>query len=232
MKLNTIVVDDSSIQRITIAKLISEHSNLRLGGDFSNALEAKSYITNNHVDLIFLDIEMPHITGFDLLDGLKIKPLIVFITSKADYAVKAFEYSALDFLQKPIKKERFLVSVKKALEMHQLKHDQIHDDHGPHLIIKSNLKKIKVYTSHIKWVEAFGDYIKVVTYEDTFLVLSTMKAFESELPKDNFLRIHKSYIINLDKVERFNSKQVEIDSEKIPLSRNKKEEIITILENY
>ena len=73
MKLNTIVVDDSSIQRITIAKLISEHTNLRLGGDFSNALEAKSYITNNHVDLIFLDIEMPHITGFDLLDGLKIK---------------------------------------------------------------------------------------------------------------------------------------------------------------
>ncbi len=148
MKLNTIVVDDSSIQRITIAKLISEHTNLRLGGDFSNALEAKSYITNNHVDLIFLDIEMPHITGFDLLDGLKIKPLIVFITSKADYAVKAFEYSALDFLQKPIKKERFLVSVKKALEMHQLKHDQIHDDHGPHLIIKSNLKKIKVQLNH------------------------------------------------------------------------------------
>jgi DNA-binding LytR/AlgR family response regulator len=106
MKLNTIVVDDSSIQRITIAKLISEHPNLLLGGDFSNALEAKNYITNNTVDLIFLDIEMPHITGFDLIDGLKIKPLIVFITSKADYAVKAFDYSALDFLQKPIKKTR------------------------------------------------------------------------------------------------------------------------------
>ena len=102
MKLNTIVVDDSSIQRITIAKLISEHPNLVLGGDFSNALEAKNYITNNTVDLIFLDIEMPHITGFDLIDGLKIKPLIVFITSKADYALKAFDYSALDFLQKHI----------------------------------------------------------------------------------------------------------------------------------
>ncbi len=232
MKLNTIVVDDSSIQRITIAKLISDHPNLLLGGDFSNALEAKNYITNNAVDLIFLDIEMPHITGFDLIDGLKIKPLIVFITSKADYAVKAFDYSALDFLQKPIKKTRFLVAAKKAIEMHQLKNDQSHDDNGPHLIIKSNLKKIKVYTSHVKWVEAFGDYIKVVTYEDTHLVLSTMKSFEIELPKDNFLRIHKSYIINLDKVDRFNSKQVEIGGEKIPLSRNKKEEIISILENY
>lgn len=232
MKLNTIVVDDSSIQRITIAKLISEHPNLKLSGDFSNALEAKSHISNNQVDLIFLDIEMPHITGFDLLDGLKIKPQIIFITSKADYAVKAFDYSAVDFLLKPIKKERFILSVKKAVEMYQLKHENHIDEQVAHIIIKSNLKKIKVFISRIKWIEAFGDYIKVVTYDETHLVLSTMKAFESELPKDQFLRIHKSYIINLDKVEQINSKFVEIDGEKIPLSRNKKEEIITILENY
>jgi two-component system, LytTR family, response regulator len=232
MKLNTLVVDDSSIQRITIAKLISENPNLKLCGDFANALDAKSYLTNNHVDLLFLDIEMPHITGFDLLDGLKIKPLIVFITSKSDYAVKAFEYSAIDFLQKPIKKERFLQSVKKATEMHHLKNDNIVDDQGPHIVIKSNLKKIKIPIIKIKWVAAFGDYIKVVTYDDAHLVLSTMKSFESELPKDKFLRIHKSYIINLDKVERFNSKTVEIDGEQIPLSRNKKEEIIAVLESY
>lgn len=232
MKLNTIVVDDSSIQRMTIAKLIKEHIHLKLSGDFSNALDAKNYISNHLVDLIFLDIEMPHITGFDLLDGLKVKPQIIFVTSKADYAVKAFDYAAVDFLQKPIKKERFLISVKKAVEMYHLKRDVTNDDHGPHIIIKSNLKKIKVFTSKIKWVEAFGDYIKVVTYDETYLVLSTMKAFENELPKEHFLRIHKSYIVNLDKVERFNSKHIEIDGEKIPLSRNKKEEIVTILENY
>lgn len=232
MKLNTIVVDDSSIQRITIAKLISEHPNLKLCGDFANALETKNFVNNHHVDLIFLDIEMPHITGFDLLDGLKEKPQIIFITSKADYAVKAFDYAATDFLQKPINKERFMLSVKKAVEMHHLKHENHQDEHGPHIIIKSNLKKIKVFTAKIKWIEAFGDYIKVVTYDETYLVLSTMKAFETELNNDQFLRIHKSYIINLEKVERFNSKFVEIDGEKIPLSRNKKEEIITILENY
>lgn len=232
MKLNTIVVDDSAIQRITIAKLITDHPHLKLSGDFSNALEAKSHISNHEVDLIFLDIEMPHISGFDLLDGLKVKPQIIIITSKADYAVKAFDYSATDFLQKPIKKERFIQSVKKAVEMYHLKHDTHSDDNIAHIIIKSNLKKIKVSIPKIKWIEAFGDYIKVVTYDETHLVLSTMKAFESELPKEQFLRIHKSYIINLDKVERFNSKYVEIDGEKIPLSRNKKEEIITILENY
>lgn len=232
MKLNTIVVDDSSIQRTTITKLVKEHINLNLCGDFSNALDAKNYISNYLVDLIFLDIEMPHITGFDLLDGLKIKPQIIFITSKPDYAVKAFDYSAVDFLQKPIKKERFIISVKKAVEMYHLKREGANEEQGSHIIIKSNLKKIKVYTSKIKWIEAFGDYIKVITYDDTHLVLSTMKAFENELPNENFLRIHKSYIINLDKIERFNSKHVEIDGEKIPLSRNKKEEIITVLENY
>ncbi len=101
MKLNCIVVDDSAIQRMTITKLVNESTNLNLVGDFANALEAKNAINNNAVDLIFLDIEMPLINGFDLLDGLKTKPQIVFITSKADYAVKAFDYEATDFLQKP-----------------------------------------------------------------------------------------------------------------------------------
>ncbi len=232
MELNTIVVDDSSIQRITIAKLISDHNNLRLGGDFSNALEAKNYISLNPVDLIFLDIEMPHITGFDLLDGLKVKPQIIFITSKADYAVKAFEYSATDFLQKPIRKDRFIEAVKKAVNMHLLKNDNIIEDPGAHIIIKSNLKKIKLGISKIKYIHAFGDYIKVVTYDDEYMVLSTMKNFEKELPKDKFLRVHKSYIINLEKVKRFNSKYIEIDGEQIPISRNGKDAIIHILEGY
>ena len=114
MKLNAIIVDDSSIQRMTIAKLVKEHIHLKYCGDFSNALDAKNYISNHLVDLIFLDIEMPHITGFDLLDGLKTKPQIIFVTSKADYAVKAFDYAAVDFY-KTNQKERFLISVKKPL---------------------------------------------------------------------------------------------------------------------
>lgn len=100
MKLNCIVVDDSAIQRITITKLVNESTLLNLIGDFSNALEAKNCINNNALDLIFLDVEMPLINGFDLLDGLKTKPQIIFITSKADYAVKAFDYQATDFFTK------------------------------------------------------------------------------------------------------------------------------------
>jgi two-component system, LytTR family, response regulator len=229
MRLNCVVVDDSSIQRMIIAKLVNNHQNLNLVGDFSNAIEAKSCMSLNPVDLIFLDVEMPVISGFDFIDGLKIKPQVIFITSKAEYALKAFDYDATDYLQKPILYERFNASVKRAMDLYQLRSEN-RDDEGEHIFIKSNLKKLKIFTSKIKWIEAFGDYVKVITEDDSNLVLSTMKAFENELPKERFVRVHKSYIINIDKVERFNSKFAEIGSSKIPLSRNKKEDLIKALE--
>ncbi|WP_418262841.1 LytR/AlgR family response regulator transcription factor [Flavobacterium faecale] len=228
MKLNCVVVDDSSIQRMIIAKLVNNHPNLHLVGDFSNAIEAKSCMSIHNVDLIFLDIEMPVISGFDFLDGLKTKPQIIFVTSKAEYAMKAFDYDATDYLQKPIALDRFNASVKRAVDQYLYKHDN-KDDEGEHIFIKSNLKKLKIYTSKIKWIEAFGDYVRVVTEDDSNLVLSTMKAFEADLPGNRFVRVHKSYIINIDKVERFNSKFAEIGPTKIPLSRNKKEDLVKAL---
>ncbi|MBP6039625.1 MAG: response regulator transcription factor [Flavobacterium sp.] len=230
MKLNCIVVDDSAVQRVTITKLVNESTLLHLIGDFANALEAKNCINNNTIDLIFLDVEMPLINGFDLLDGLKTKPQIIFITSKADYAAKAFDYEATDFLQKPLSKERFIKAIKKAADLHALRYD-LHEEQGESIVIKSNLKKLKIYISKIKWIEAYGDYIKVVTDDETHLVLSTMKGFEKELPEGKFIRVHKSFIINLARVEKFNNKFAEIGTTKIPLSRNKKEEIIKAIES-
>jgi len=228
MKLNCVVVDDSSIQRMIIAKLVNNHPNLHLIGDFSNAIEARGCMSVHNVDLIFLDVEMPVISGFDFLDGLKTKPQIIFITSKAEYAMKAFDYDATDYLQKPIALERFNASVKRALELHLLRQDT-KDEEGDHIFIKSNLKKLKIFTAKIKWIEAFGDYVRVVTEDDSHLVLSTMKAFEQDLPANKFVRVHKSYIINIEKVERFNSKFAEIGNTKIPLSRNKKEDLVKAL---
>ncbi len=228
MKLNCVVVDDSSIQRMIIAKLVNNHPNLHLIGDFSNAIEAKGSMSIHNIDLIFLDIEMPVISGFDFLDGLKTKPQIIFITSKAEYAMKAFDYDATDYLQKPIALDRFNASVKRAIDLHLLKTEN-GDEDGEHIFIKSNLKKLKIFTAKIKWIEAFGDYVKVVTEEDSNLVLSTMKSFEKDLSQDKFIRVHKSYIINIDKVERFNSRFAEIGITKIPLSRHKKEALVKAL---
>ncbi len=221
-------MDDSSIQRMIISKLVNNHLNLHLIGDFSNAIEAKNCMSIHTIDLIFLDIEMPVISGFDFLDGLKIKPQIIFITSKAEYAMKAFDYDATDYLQKPIALDRFNASVKRAIDLQSLR-TETDDENGEHIFIKSNLKKLKIYTAKIKWIEAFGDYVKVVTEEDSNLVLSTMKSFEKDLSQDKFIRVHKSYIINIDKVERFNSRFAEIGITKIPLSRHKKEALVKAL---
>ena len=146
MKLNCVVVDDSSIQRMIITKLVNNHQSLHLVGDFSNAIEAKSCMSIHSVDLIFLDIEMPIINGFDFLDGLKNKPQIIFITSKADYAVKAFDYDATDYLQKPISVDRFDSAVKRAIDMHKLR-NEVSEEEGDYIFIKSNLKKLKIYIS-------------------------------------------------------------------------------------
>lgn len=231
MKLNCIVVDDSSIQRVLVTKLVESHPNLNLVGEFSNAIETKNCLANKAVDLLFLDIEMPIINGFNLLDGLKEKPQIIFVTAKAEYAVKAFDYDATDYLQKPITKERFSAAIKRALDLHMLRKDSHQEEEAEHIFIKSNLKKLKIYTSKIKWIEAYGDYVKIITDEDSHLVLSTMKSFEKDLSKEKFIRVHKSFIINVDKIEKFNSKFAEIGVTKIPLSRNKKEDLMKVLES-
>jgi two-component system LytT family response regulator len=225
MKLNCIVIEDAVIQRMINVKLVNKHSNLNLIGDFQNAKEAKNFITNHDVDLIFLDVELPIMNGFDFLDGLKDRPQIIFITSKAEYAIKAFDYRATDYLQKPITLNRFNTSVKRAVNFHKLNQSE----ETEHIFIKSNLKKLKICINKIKWIEAFGDYVKIITEKDKNLTLSTMRFFEEELPKEKFIRVHKSFIINIDKVERFNSKFAEIGVNKIPLSRNKKEDLIKAL---
>ncbi len=230
MTLNCVVVDDSSIQRLSIVKLVNSHSSLNLVAEYNSALETKNGLNTHKVDLIFLDIEMPVLNGFELLDVLNNKPQIIFVTGKTEYAFKAFNYDAIDYLQKPIVKERFNIAVEKALEQYKLKLD-FNEAEGDHIFVKSNLKKRKVYVKDIKWVEALGDYIKIVTKESSLVVLSTMKSFETKLPEDTFLRIHKSYIVNLDKIDKFNSKNVEIDSFEIPLSRNKKTLLVEALNN-
>jgi DNA-binding LytR/AlgR family response regulator len=229
--LKCFVVDDSSIQRLAIVKLIENHPNLKLAGEFSNAIETKSAIKDAGVDLIFLDVEMPILTGFDLLDDITEKPGVIFVTGQTKYAFKAFDYAAIDYLQKPIKKDRFLYAVERALLAHKMR-NEIVEDKGEFIFVKSNLKKRKVYLKELKFIQALGDYVKLITENESLVVLSTMKAFEKQLPEEDFLRIHKSYIVNLRRVEKFNSKAVELDNEVLPLSRNRKSQLIEALSQF
>ena len=230
MKLKSIIVDDSSMQRMAVAQLVNKHPNLALVAQYSNAIEANNGIKNNDIDLIFLDVEMPIINGFDLLESLENPPQVILITGKPDYALKAFDYDVTDYLYKPISSARFEASIKRAVVRHE--QSQNVNVEEEYIFVKSNLKKRKVVLNDIKWVEALGDYIKVVTNEGNIVILSAMKSFEKQLPEDKFLRIHKSYIVNLEKVEKFNSKNIEVEGRQVPLSRNKKNELMEALSNF
>ena len=201
---------------------------MNLVAQYNNAIEAKEGIATSDIDLIFLDIEMPILSGFDLLDDLTAKPQIIFVTGKTKYAFKAFDYDAIHYLRKPISKERFLNAVHKAVTNYKLKNEEGFDEED-FIFVKSNLKKRKVFLNELRYIEALGDYVKMVTEHDSLVVLSTMKAFEALLPKDRFLRIHKSYIVNLDKVIRYNSKVIELEKEELPLSRNRKTDLVQAL---
>lgn len=233
LTLNCVVVDDSTIQRLSIVKLAENHQSLNLVAEYSSAMATKEGLQKYQIDLIFLDIEMPDLSGFELLDVLNNKPQIIFVTGKTEYAFKAFNYDATDYLHKPITTERFNAAVEKALKQHKLKQG-VYEDDGEFFTVKSNHVKHKVFLKNIKWIEALGDYVKLVTEDKSLLVLSTMKSFEAELPSSKFLRIHKSYIINLSKIDRFSSTKVEVGNHEMSISRNKKHQLteaLKLLEN-
>jgi len=215
-KLRSVIIDDSSTQRMAISKMVKNHLSLDLVAEFKNGIEAQREFKKLNVDLIFLDIEMPIVNGFEFIEALENPPQIILITGKPDYALKAFDYDVTDYLLKPITQNRFYTSIKKALA----------NDY-----VNSSLKKVKIIINDIKWVEGLGDYVKIVSHDSNVLVLSTMKAFITKLPKDKFLRVHKSYIVNLTKVEKFSSVLIEVAGEPIPLSRYKKNELEEALLN-
>ena len=179
MQLKCIVVDDSAIQRLAITKLVEDHPALELVAQYSSALETKKGLNTHKVDLIFLDIEMPILNGFQLLDVLNNSPEIIFVTGKTEHAFKAFNYDAVAYLKKPLNAGLFNTAVEKAIAQVKLKQNYTEPDED-YIFVKSNLKKRKVYVNDIKWVEALGDYVKVVTKDQSHVVLSTMKAFEKE----------------------------------------------------
>ncbi|WP_200825148.1 LytR/AlgR family response regulator transcription factor [Aquimarina algiphila] len=220
------VVDDSTTQRLSVIKLIKKHPRLELAKEWNNAIEAKNGLLDTKIDVLFLDIEMPILNGFDLLDDLENKPHIIFVTGKTKYAHKAFDYHALDFLKKPIRKERFNIAIEKVIDTFTIKSQPLPQENDPFVFIKCGIKKYKVFLNHILYVSALKDFAKIHLEDSSpLVVLGTMTSLESLLPSNHFFRAHRSYIVNLDKIERFSAHYMEINDEKIPISRMKKQKL-------
>jgi DNA-binding LytR/AlgR family response regulator len=183
------------LSRRIIEEYIRKTETLQLSGSFSNALDAINFLkTKESVDLVFLDIEMPEMTGIDFLDSLKILPQIIIISSKSNYAVNAFDYDVTDYLLKPVTYARFFKSIDKAINRYNKTsyENSIQDA----IFIKKNLSLIKLRFDDILWVEALENYVTFYTYNEKYTIHFTMKALEAKLPSFKFFRVHRSYIVN------------------------------------
>ncbi|MDG2172452.1 MAG: LytTR family DNA-binding domain-containing protein [Flavobacteriaceae bacterium] len=222
------IIIDRDSKNLEILKILLEKSKkFTILSSFDNFKDSKEFLSSISVDLIFIGFTLPVFSPFNFLDSLKSNPLIVFISDQTEHAFKSFDYNTLDYIQTPLNEEKIEKIVKKLNTLNI----NSEENNKSHLYLKSNLKKRKVYTKDIKWVEALGDYVKVITSKSNIIVLSSLRNFEKKLPTNKFLRIHKSYIINLDKIDNITSKTVEIESSLIPISRNKKADLDKILKS-
>jgi len=211
-----IVVDDEEMSREIIRKFIERTDFLEFAGAFSNAIDASNAIRKDVVDIIFLDIQMPEMTGMELIRSLHNPPQIILITSEEKYAVEAFEYEVADYLLKPPSYPRFLKAVNKVVEKKDSQNaEPIREDKN--VFIKVDSKLVKLDSEDILFVEALGDYVVIHTSEKKFTVYSTMKAIEQNLNFPNFLRVHRSFIINIDKINDIQEGNLLIKGTIIPI---------------
>ncbi len=232
--MNCLIIDDEYAARAIIRQLCKNEKSLQVAGEFSNAIQAIKYLNQNKADLIFLDIHMPDFTGFDLIQTLKKPPKIILITSDRKFALDAFEYECIiDYLVKPITLPRFLKAVEKVKkfpvnnntqENQTLPGDLKKEDHQLYINIDRRLIKIEIPDINI--VEAKGDYILIKTNAKNYTVHSTLKKIEDKLPNDLFLKVHRSYIINLKKIIDIEDNSVLIGRGVIPVSRSNRSELM------
>ena len=225
-KIKCLVIDDEPPAREVLKKYIAEVELLQLTGECSNAVETLSFLQNNAVDLLFLDIKMPHILGTSFLRTLKNPPKVIFTTAYRKYAIEGFDLNAVDFLLKPISFERFLQAVNKMMQVdihiagHQNSlNDTLPDQSRPFLYFRADRKMIKVFLEDILYVESLKDYIKVITTQKTIISKQSIASLVEMLPKDTFVRVHRSYIIAINKIDSYNTDSIGIAHTEIPIGR-------------
>ena len=206
--MNCIIVDDDSFIRKITEDFVSKTESLTLLHSLSSAMEAVNVLNSNEVvDLIFLDIEMPEMTGLEFLSSLTTFPQIIIISSKEQYAINAFEYDVTDYLLKPFTYSRFSKAVNKALERHKSKSQPVVVDE---FFIKQSQTLIKLKYSDILWVEAMENYIIISTFENKYTMHFTMRAIEEKLPAKQFMRVHRSFIVNISGIHSISEKTINI----------------------
>ena len=222
--MKSIIIDDNEIALLATQQCVLKAEQIKLLKTFNNALQALSYIASNQVDLIFLDIEMPELNGIEFIKAMKHPhPLIVLTTSHPEFALEAYEHNVLDYLVKPIALPRFLNAVAKAQAMFE-KHniDKIENDI---IFIKKGNIIVKVNKSDVLWIEGLGDYVTLNTEKEKFIIHSTMHAIEQKFASNEFIRVHRSFIIRIDRINNIEDNCISYYDKFIPIGKTYREAV-------
>ncbi|MFM2269719.1 MAG: hypothetical protein RL757_3160 [Bacteroidota bacterium] len=244
--MNVIIVDDEPLALDVLETYISRMPDLHLVARCNDAFEANEALKNHKVDLMFLDIQMPQLTGIEFLKSLTRPPMVVFTTAYSEYAVEGFELSAIDYLMKPISMDRFMKSVNKAREQFDQKNGETEkttpETHAPegelvdYIFVKADKKLMRVRFSEIMYVEGLKDYVIIKLETQRIICLQTMKSLEDKLPMQKFVRIHRSFIVAIDKIQAIVGNSVEVTEKGIakhlPIGKNYRDELLEMIEKH
>jgi DNA-binding LytR/AlgR family response regulator len=215
MHMTCIIVDDDLLSVKMLEGLVAQTDFLSVDKSFQNPVEAVHYMRDHHADILFLDVEMPGMTGLELLSAIEDRPAVILVSGKAEYALEAFHFDVEDYLLKPPTYARFLKAVKKVQD--KISQEQAIQFKGDFVFVKSDTALVKVDIRQVQWVEALADYVAIVTKEKKYVCHSTMKAIEAKLPPDQFVRVHRSYIVRIDQIDAIEDKTVSVGKKIIPV---------------
>ncbi len=219
MKIKCIIIDDEPLAIKIIEKYLLEFDNFELLGTYTNPLKALTILKENTIDVAFLDINMSKMNGLEFVESLDSNVTIVITTAYREYAVDSFALDVLDYLVKPIPFNRFLKSINKITQLIHLQKGNIKTDDTSHMFLKVNKKLVKINFESIFYIESLKDYIKFFTTVGDYLVHKSLTSITEELPSSNFIRIHRSYTIAIDKVKSIEGNLIEISTKRIPIGR-------------
>ena len=226
-----IIVEDEPLAQNVLKKYIEDHPSLELAAVCNDALEAQTILTEQNIHLIFLDINLPKLSGINFIKSLVHTPLVIFTTAYPEFAVEGFELNAIDYLLKPFSFERFLKAVNKAIEKLTISNTQDNAEKKPSFIFLKADKKIhRVELENIHYIEAIGDYMKVVTDSGQLIINETMKKLQEELPIRSFIRVHKSFIISRNRIKYIEGNFVQIEDKSIPIGATYKNEVLASID--
>jgi DNA-binding LytR/AlgR family response regulator len=225
-----IIVEDEPLAQNVLKKYIGEHPTLELIAVCNDALEAQSILTQQNIDLIFLDINLPKLSGINFIKTLLRPPLVIFTTAYPEFAVEGFELNAVDYLLKPFSFERFLKAVNKVFEKLNTTNQSNDGNKAPFIFLKADKKIHKVDLDSIHFIEAIGDYMKVVTDTGQLIINETMKKLQEELPVKSFIRVHKSFIISRNKIKFIEGNYVQIADKSIPIGATYRNDVLASID--